>query len=104
MTSKHDKLVDLVEKELLERGYSDIYKFVEYRGKKRVYGEIDIYARKGKYVLLFEVKSFNSKRNYKKAIEQTLRAKKYYFNNDDRVFMFYVYGIKHNSYNMRWLV
>jgi hypothetical protein len=96
----HDKLVDLIEQELLSRNYNEIYKFVEYKNKKS--GEIDIYARKNKYVFLFEIKSNYSKKSYFKAIEQLKRAEKYYFNKYDRVFKFFVYDIKNPQ--IRWII
>lgn len=86
-TNKHDALVEIIEQELWSRGIKETYKFEEYN--KGVCGEIDLYARKDNYVLLFEMKSNDTYKARKKAIQQLDRAEKYCFKNK-RVFKFYV--------------
>ena len=70
--ARHDSLVDLVNKHLVFRGYNVIYKNTEYSVKSC--GEIDLWAKRDGYVLLFEMKSMHSYRNRKKAISQLDRA------------------------------
>jgi Holliday junction resolvase-like predicted endonuclease len=90
--SEHDKLVDIVKRELINRGYEKIYDHIEYTRKNS--GEIDLYARKNNYILLFEIKCNKNKKSYEKAINQLYRAEKYYFKKKHRVFKFLVYDIK----------
>jgi len=100
--SKHDGLVRLVEQELKNRGFTDIHKFEEYK-RHSICGEIDIYAIKDDYVLLFEIKSNGAYKNEKKAIKQMNRAEKHYFSQDMRMFKFFVYGYGNGkAYNMVW--
>lgn len=83
---KHNSLVDIIENRLNNKGY-DIHKYETYCSRKGC-GEIDLYAIKDNYVLLFEIKS--SEKRYTKAIEQLERAEKCCFKNY-RVFKFFVY-------------
>jgi len=105
---KHDNLVDKVEQELIKRGYKDIEKFVSYRRPHdyNYLGEIDIYATRGRYVLLFEVKTHDTRDNKKHAYRQMDRAVKNYFKDwkhYNRVFTFYVHGDKNNDISYEWL-
>ena len=97
--SKHDKLIDIIAKDLTKRGYTDIHKKIEYKTHRD--GEIDLYATKGKYVLLFEMKTNFSLKNFGKAKEQLERAEKYYFNKHQKVFKFYVSNI--NNPYIKWI-
>ena len=97
--NKHDKLIDIIAKDLKHRGYTDIHKNTEYKTLRD--GEIDLYATKGKYVLLFEMKTNFSLKNFGKAKEQLYRAEKYYFSKDQKVFKFYVSNI--NNPYIKWI-
>ena len=99
--NKHDQLIDIIADELQQRGYTKIHKNIEYNHRKHK-GEIDLYAVKDKYVLLFEMKTNFSTKNFGKAKAQLQRAKKYYFNKDQRVFKFYVCNIE-DPY-IRWVI
>lgn len=91
MMNRHDSLIDRVEKELKERGYVNTKRNLEYSIKQC--GEIDLYAIKDRYVLLFEMKTTDNYKSRKKAIEQLNRATNNCFN-DYRVFKFYVSNYK----------
>jgi Holliday junction resolvase-like predicted endonuclease len=93
MGSKHDALIDIIARELKLRGYTQIYKNIEYKNKGKE-GEIDLYAEHNHYRLLFEVKTNYNYKSYCKAIRQLTRAEKYYFNTNHRVFKFYVCNIR----------
>jgi Holliday junction resolvase-like predicted endonuclease len=95
MKNKHDALVNIVEKELQRRGFDNIVKFREYSYKQC--GEIDIYATKNNYVLLFEIKTNHTYKAQKKAREQLLRAENNCFKNN-RVFKFYVTNVSNPKY------
>ena len=97
--NKHDKLIDIISKDLKHRGYTDIYKNTEYSNLKC--GEIDLYATKGKYVLVFEMKTNYNLKNYEKAKQQLNRAEKYYFSKHQKVFKFYVSNI--NNPYVEWI-
>ena len=88
---KHDSLIDIVGDELVRRGYQTIYRNTEYSVKSC--GEIDLWAKRDGYVLLFEMKSTHSYRNRKKAISQLDRAETNCFP-FNRVFKFYVSNYK----------
>jgi Holliday junction resolvase-like predicted endonuclease len=88
---RHDSLIDLVEKELRSRGFEDVVRNEFYNLGEC--GEIDLYAVRGKYVLLFEVKARDSYKSRKKAIEQLTRAERNCFP-FHRVFKFYVSDYK----------
>jgi Holliday junction resolvase-like predicted endonuclease len=94
--SKHSDLVNVVEKELRQRGYDIIHKNIEYNKTKK--GEIDIYAVKNNYILLFEIKCNKHIKSYNKAVDQLYRAERYYFNKKQRVFKFFVYDCKKPKY------
>ena len=89
---KHNNIVNLVEQLLIDKGYEDIQKFVKYD-----FGEIDIYARKDKYILLFEVKSQCTCKSYNKARKQLDRAERLYFD-DERIFKIFCYIEGKNVY------
>jgi hypothetical protein len=87
----HDSLIDLLGDELEMRGYRTVYRNTEYSVKSC--GEIDLWAKRDGYVLMFEMKATNSVKNRKKAYEQLKRAKSNCFPNS-RVFGFYVSNYK----------
>lgn len=95
----HDGLVRCIEKDLKDRGYRVILKFVEYD-----FGEIDLYALKPpNYVLLFEMKSSDRPVSRMKAVSQLKRAERTYFTNSQRVFKFFVYGAEKGVYGVEWV-
>jgi len=106
---RHDNLIRIIEHEMKSRGYYNGRKNVEYEVKKRknkvVAGEIDYYIRRGKYIILFEMKCCHSYKNRKKARDQLNRAEKYYFKPYHKVFKMYVTykGPKSNNYKINWL-
>ena len=71
-------------------------KNIEYRrpNSKDVAGEVDVMAFKGDtskvYLLLFEVKTTDSVRNYNKAVKQLNRSEFYYEKFVDKIHKFYV--------------
>lgn len=83
-SNKHDSLVQLIEEELLNRGYSQIYKNTVYSK-----GEIDIYAFKYNYTLVFEAKSNETSKQLSRAKKQLDRVKENLFK-DYRTFYFIV--------------
>lgn len=97
MITRHNHLIDIVEQELIDRGYNPIR---EEEYNKGVCGEIDLYAINGKYILLFEMKTTTNYKTRKKAIEQMNRAERYCFNNK-RVFKFYVSNYKNPT--IEWI-
>lgn len=87
----HNNIVYDLERRLKKGNYTTILKFQEYGKYHRPIGEIDLLGIKNNYVVLFEMKSTNSQRNYVKAVRQLKRAKlKYNGSRGKRVFMFYV--------------
>lgn len=95
----HDGLVRCVEEDLIKLSYKAIVKFVNYR-----YGELDIYALKARnYVLLFEIKSIYRRGARMKAVSQLKRAKRCYFDKNNRVFKFHVYGVGRGEYSYEWI-
>lgn len=102
-TDTHDSLVDLINDEMLSRGYTNIHRNVNYKQKRS--GEIDLYVQHNKYIYLFEMKSNYSIKSYNKAIDQLHRAEKYYFRNNGkkryRVFKFFVYD--HKDPKIKWI-
>lgn len=99
----HDQIVGRIAEDMIDRGYHSPEMFVEYKNKcGNVVGEIDLYFRKGKYVLLFEVKETDSIRHYNKAKKQMYRAEHHYFNKSDRIFKFYGYNYN-GDYNIEWI-
>lgn len=97
---KHDSLVEIIKKELTDRKFVHLFDHIEY--KRHLCGEIDIYAEKDDYILLFEVKCNNSGQNYKRAKEQMNRAEKYYFGTSKRIFKFFAY-YDNNKPVIMWL-
>lgn len=96
--SRHNRLVGLIAQELKERGYEPIM-YEEYG--KPIKGEIDLYAKRGEYVLLFEMKSEDSSSAYRHAIQQLDRAEKYRFPYK-RVHKFYV-TYENNTPKIKWV-
>ena len=107
-TSKHDSLVNIIELELKYRGFNptQINKFKEYHSRIQD-GEIDLYTSKYNNILIFEIKSNDTYKGRKKAIEQLDRAEKNYFstfnNKNVRYFKFYAYWNKDNTYKIEWI-
>ena len=99
--TQHDNLVIQVINELEERGHDNIKSLIDYNVEGHC-GEIDIYAIKDNYVLLFEIKSHKTNSNYRKAKEQLERAETYCFKNK-RVFSFFVYGDIHDEIQYKWI-
>lgn len=96
---EHNELTEVIAKELKDRGYNP-HLYQEYRTNGAC-GEIDIFAIKDNYVLLFEIKKTDSIRNYNKAQKQTLRAELNCFPHN-RVFRFYAYTTE-DGYNIEWI-
>lgn len=88
---RHNSLVDRIEKHMVYRGYNIIYKNTEYNLASC--GEIDLWAKKDDYILMFEMKATHNYKNRKKAISQLERAEKNCFPYN-RVFKFYVSNYK----------
>lgn len=93
---KHDATIDKIVDRLSEGEYHQISRNLEYYnpGCQDVVGEIDAMAFKinpnKEYLLLFEVKSTDTSKNYKKAIQQLERSENHYQKYADRIFKFYV--------------
>lgn len=99
----HDQIVANIAEDMINRGYTDPQMFVEYKDRYgNVVGELDLYFRKGKYVLLFEVKQVDTIKHYCKAANQMKRAEQHYFNKSDRVFKFYGYNWN-GDYALEWI-
>jgi Holliday junction resolvase-like predicted endonuclease len=96
--NNHDSLIDYVEAELGKRGITNTFRNIEY--SRNCCGEIDLYAVKGDYVLLFEMKTNNSYKSRNKALKQLSRARLNCFP-DKRVFSFYVSN--YNSPKVEWV-
>ena len=102
--SIHERTVSDLENRLLfdNFDYSRIITHKEYCfgnfNQSHLDGEIDVLAMKGKYRLVFEVKSTNHPKSYCKARKQLERARRLYENEGFRVFTFYV-----TPKQMRWL-
>lgn len=97
---KHDSIVNRLE-DIVNRRLPDFktYQLTSYPG-----GEIDLYAKKGDYVLLFEIKCNDSYKNYNHAVEQMQRAKRLFFGYRPRVFMFYAFQEKNSNHiNYTWV-
>jgi len=80
-------------KDYLIVGSEQEYNF--FVNNKRVFGEVDVYAVKAtprhSYVLVFEVKSSDSFRNRRKALEQLAKDDEYFKKIiGDKVYKFYV--------------
>ena len=96
--SKHDKIIDSIVNRLYNSQIK--YDLIEHEKEYDMYsgkhGECDIYAVFKDNLLLFEVKSNNTKRNRLKAYHQ-LEKDKVYFNRlfkPHKIYQFYVYGNK----------
>lgn len=109
--SKHDKVIDLLVQRLMEEGrYSKILINSEYYNiKYREHGEVDVAAFKGglipKYALFFEVKSNDSEKARKKAMQQLKRNNRMFYNDGlTRTFGFYVYSANNEKgYELEWI-
>lgn len=103
---RHDKLIDIISKELQKRGWNPrlIETNKEYV-KGRHAGEIDLIARQGRYALACEMKCSKNNKSRGKAIKQLERMEKHYFNRNERLFKLYItYKGKHgDEYNIEWI-
>ena len=94
--SKHDATIDTLVGRLDPRDYSQIAKNIEYfkPNCKSCSGEVDAMAFKidpsRAYLLLFEIKSNDSVRNYNKAVKQLDRSEDHYHKFVDKIYKFYV--------------
>lgn len=103
--SKHDRTIDALVERLLNSWIDyDVIKQQEEYKIGDVYGECDLYAINGSNLLLFEVKSFNSRKNRLKAYKQLQKDKLKYVKEfkPQKVYMFCVYATK-NGYNIEWV-
>lgn len=91
MKSKHKALEELVCARLRHDGFDKIFRNVEYGPHKKLIGEIDVFAKKGNYIFLFEVKSNGNKKLHYKAIEQLNRAESYLFKDNYKVYKIMAY-------------
>ena len=76
-------------------------------GKLGPRGEIDLMARLGDNLLIFEIKSSSCEKSLAKAHDQLDRAYKYAKEYSDRLnyskmYFFGVYGAKDGKYNIEW--
>ena len=95
--TKHGKTIDAVIERLSRTGnYQQISKELEYYnpGSQDVAGEIDVMAFsadfKRNYLLLFEIKSNHTDKQYKKAADQLNKSEEHYKNFANRIYKFYV--------------
>lgn len=102
-SSRHDKLVSKVEQLLKERGYKTTT-HKEYKNKNGD-GEIDLYAQKDGYTLVFEMKCSLRPKNWDYAIKQLARADHNYFHDKGRIFNFMVHynGGRGDDYSIHWV-
>jgi len=101
---RHDGLVSIIKKRLEERNiYDKIIDHEEYRTNNAC-GEIDLYAIKGHYALIFEMKS--SWKGVKKAIHQLKRAEENCFKDYANVYKFVIHynSNKNNDYSITWMI
>lgn len=99
---RHDGLVDKVKEELNARGFNHLFDHIEYKKHKHC-GEIDVYAEKDNYILLFEIKGRDCCHNYTKAVKQLTRAERYYFDKGHRIFKFYVSYDHNDNIQYKWV-
>ena len=85
-----------------DRGYYRPVMLQEYKQYGHVVGEIDLYYKVGKYILLFEIKESDTCRNYNKADRQMKRASCVLFNNY-RVFKFFAHNKEGGGYEIKWI-
>jgi len=117
MISKHLALEKLVIIRLKHDGFINIHHHTEYgintvisehdfetECKTKLIGEIDVYATKGKYCFLFEVKSNGITKLCNKAIDQLQRAEGYLFK-DYKVFKIWAYcpSKEYLNVNYKWI-
>ena len=108
---KHDETIDKLVERLDKDEYHQISTLVEYYnpGCQDVAGEIDAMAfkidPKKTYLLLFEIKSYDSIKNLTKATKQLYRSALNYEKLADKIYMFYVTPNKNKKYelNIVWL-
>jgi len=103
--SIHDKILQDLEQRILNSDYTSCYKNLNYCAKSgKLIGEIDLLAvkeTKKNYLLLFEVKGGDH--NRRKADNQLRKEEKYFENDFDRIFKFYVYKPKRGKdYKIVW--
>jgi len=79
MKSRHDEYLNHLVEELLEtEQYQGIVTNAKYGNSHRLIGEIDVVGIYGKLMDFYEVKSFPSRGNLKKALDQLSRAREYF--------------------------
>ena len=78
---RHDKLVDLTIDDMIENHGWKIHELhaLQPYTNNGMDGEIDLYAVRGKYIFLFEMKCSLTQKTYTKAQNQTSRAIHYFF-------------------------
>lgn len=89
--NRHDRLVIDIAERLVDSPvrYEQMQLKYEYgHNGNGAIGEIDVWAQHGKNILIFEIKSSDSQRNYLKAVSQLQRAEKYFGNH--KTYLFYV--------------
>jgi len=105
--TKHDDTIDSVIERLDPNTYHQIEKNVEYHrpGNQDVAGEVDVMAfRAGNrqtYLLLFEIKSNDRDKGYRKAVRQLNGSERHYRRFADRIFKFYVTPNKDKTLNCK---
>jgi len=105
---KHDETIDKLIERLDKNEYHQISTLIEYYnpGCQDVAGEIDAMAFKitpnKTYLLLFEIKSYDSIKNFSKAIKQLYRSALHYENFADKIYMFYV-APKREELKITWV-
>ena len=76
--NKHDLTIDRLVRRLESKGYDQMFLRLEYSGynnrKKKVCGEFDVLAIKGRRAVYYEIKSNDTKKGYGKALVQFQRA------------------------------
>lgn len=101
--SKHDKLVLTLEDRLLSNGWKTTT-FKEYHNHHGD-GEIDLYATKDNYRVLFEVKCNIRQKNWIYAHDQLARATRNYFRDNKKTFAFVAYYTEkdYSEYKIEWV-
>jgi hypothetical protein len=121
--SVHERVVHMISRELFDRGYEGISMNREYtHAEMGECGELDVFGlkkyfgdgRKGrKYMVLFEIKQSNNKKNKRKALEQLARGERWLkkrYGKETRVFKFYGFSHKllranlpERPYRLEWI-
>lgn len=103
MSKRHDSLVEIISERLENNGWKT-HKHTEYSHPKRS-GEIDLYAQKDGYTLVFEMKCSLRPKNWDYAIKQLARADHNYFHDKGRIFNFMVHynNARGDEYTVHWI-